>query len=164
MSKGCRTGFTLIELLVVIAIIGILMAIMIPSLVRVKEKGRRAVCLNNIHQFIIGIGIYSSDNEEKLPSGLSDKGVDEHTPIIASATRDTLVEIIGNEQVLRCPWLREPFTNPDSWFYQDYADYGHLIGYNYLGGHEATPWNITYSIIFSCTFLPLKTFEIMFSN
>jgi len=45
-----RRGFTLIELLVVIAIIAVLMAILMPALNRVREQGKRAVCLSNVKQ------------------------------------------------------------------------------------------------------------------
>lgn len=41
-----KRGFTLIELLVVIAIIGMLLAILVPALSKVKEAGRRIVCLS----------------------------------------------------------------------------------------------------------------------
>jgi len=62
-------GFTLIELLVVIAIIAILMGILMPSLNRVREQGKRAVCLGNLKQMAIAWTIYSDDNDNKIVNG-----------------------------------------------------------------------------------------------
>ncbi|MHC4556135.1 MAG: type II secretion system protein [Planctomycetota bacterium] len=62
-------GFTLIELLVVIAIIAILMAILMPALNRVREQGKRAVCLNNVKQLALAWVMYADENDDKLVNG-----------------------------------------------------------------------------------------------
>lgn len=65
-------GFTLIELLVVISIMAMLMSILLPSLSRARESGRRAVCSSNLRQFTVGWLLYSMDNEDKLCSANTD--------------------------------------------------------------------------------------------
>ena len=134
-------AFTLIELLVVIAVIALLMGLLMPVLARAKEQARRAACLGNIRQFLVGIQVYAGDHDEHLPSGKSDyrDPKDEHTPILSRAMRNALASIIGDERSLSCPWLREPFDQPGGWYYNDY---GYVLGYNYLGGHQGTPWPV----------------------
>ena len=102
-----RAAFNLIELLVVIAVIALLMALLVPVLSTARERARRVACMGNIRQFIIGIQVYASDYREHLPIGLSDflEPEDEHTPILSRAMRNALVNIIGDERSLSCPWL-----------------------------------------------------------
>ena len=61
-----KSGFTLIELLVVIAIIAVLMAILLPALERVREQGKRSVCLNHMRQLMIAWLMYADENDDKL--------------------------------------------------------------------------------------------------
>ena len=66
---GKRKAFTLIELLVVIAIIAVLLAILMPALHRVREQGKRAVCLSNMKQLTLAWNMYADENDDRLVNG-----------------------------------------------------------------------------------------------
>ncbi len=62
-----RSAFTLIELLVVVAIIALLLAILLPSLARVRSQSRRTVCASNLWQMGVGLYNYWTDWNGRVP-------------------------------------------------------------------------------------------------
>jgi prepilin-type N-terminal cleavage/methylation domain-containing protein/prepilin-type processing-associated H-X9-DG protein len=67
-------AFTLIELLVVISIIAILMAILMPALNRVREQGKRTICLNNTKQMALAWNLYCDDFDGKIVNANTHQG------------------------------------------------------------------------------------------
>ena len=90
-SSGQR-AFTLIELLVVIAIIAILAGMLLPSMAKAKEAGRRISCVNNMRQLGISLVMYADDHNGNHPSRTIG-------PSWPSALRDGYKDL----KILRCP-------------------------------------------------------------
>jgi len=59
-------AFTLIELLVVIAILAILMAILTPTLQRVREQAKEMTCRSHLHQFALAQMMYVDDSDGRF--------------------------------------------------------------------------------------------------
>lgn len=62
-----RRAFTLIELLTVIAIIGVLAAILIVGMARVRESARASQCLSNQRQIALAFQLYAGENKGYYP-------------------------------------------------------------------------------------------------
>jgi len=67
-ASSATAGFTLIELLTVIAIIGILAAIIIPTVNGVRARAQRSVDGSNLRQVIQAALTYAADNNDRLPN------------------------------------------------------------------------------------------------
>src|SRR4051812_36383064 len=84
-----QSGFTLAEALVVVGIIAVLASILLPSLGRVREQGRIAVCANNERRIFEAVVSYANDNDRYLPCPLffsSSKNSANLSPGTAAAT------------------------------------------------------------------------------
>jgi len=65
-SRGWA-AFTLLELLVVIAILGILAAVLLPVVGRVKDRAIRTTDINNLKQLLLAMHLYTGDQGDVLP-------------------------------------------------------------------------------------------------
>jgi prepilin-type N-terminal cleavage/methylation domain-containing protein/prepilin-type processing-associated H-X9-DG protein len=92
-SIGKQQGFTLIELLVVIGIIGILAGMLMPSVVRAKQKAQRIKCLNSARQLGLSAAVYASDFDDELPPRRR----------VTNAWPTALKPYYINANILKCP-------------------------------------------------------------
>jgi prepilin-type N-terminal cleavage/methylation domain-containing protein/prepilin-type processing-associated H-X9-DG protein len=67
-------GFTLIELLVVIAIVALLMAILLPTLSRVKKHAKAMICQSRLREWGMALAMYTDANQGRFPATVS--GID----------------------------------------------------------------------------------------
>lgn len=72
--RSSPNGFTLVELLTVIAIIGVLAAILIPTLGRIRESSQSTQCRSNLRQIWMATNLYV--NEKRVfPYSTSTSGI-----------------------------------------------------------------------------------------
>jgi prepilin-type N-terminal cleavage/methylation domain-containing protein/prepilin-type processing-associated H-X9-DG protein len=98
-------AFTLIELILAIAILGILAALLLPTLGRSKASARSAACLSNLHQIGLALQQYVDESENRLPLmwdaplGTNDIQTNNLLPTVDKV----LTVYLSTTHVLRCP-------------------------------------------------------------
>ena len=107
-------GYTLTEVLVVCAIIGILASMMIPSVTKVIQNGRRTRCTGNLRQVSIILHSYANEHFDRYPHQVSraqggDQEDNEVVPVVEGvlALHPGVFKVMAGDfrtpQVLVCP-------------------------------------------------------------
>lgn len=128
----CRyRGFTLIELLSVIAIFGVLVAILVPTVTKVKAQAQESKCSANLRQLAVILLAYSNDNNGQLLAMGRNGGV--RDPITGKksggktwsfAIQDYMEESWEGRNDFRlqiCPAAYDSFGQPENGVYRSYA-------------------------------------------
>jgi prepilin-type N-terminal cleavage/methylation domain len=112
-----RRAFTLIELLTVIAVVGILAAILVPTVGRVRENARASQCRSNLRQIGMAYSLYADANRGMFPKKTAASAFDSMLSVV---TVDMLPYIAhplppndGTKLLFSEPW-RCP-SGPETW-------------------------------------------------
>ncbi len=97
--SSTRRGFTVPEMLAVAAIVVIIISLLLPSLSRAREMGRRAVCSSNLHQLNLAARNYRSDAAD-FPAPWHTNNQAYYPPIIPDRP---WLQYINGRDVLACP-------------------------------------------------------------
>lgn len=81
-------AFTLVELLAVVAIVGILAALLLPSLSTAKMKSKKTACISNLKQLGVAFNLYCADNDGRLPDNLPENADPKSASWVTGDMRD----------------------------------------------------------------------------
>ncbi len=101
-----RHAFTLIELLVVVTIIGVLIAVLLPSINGALKSGKRKTVENNMRQLATGVSMYANSNGDLMPLPLAGSAKPAWSALVTS---------------LDTPWVNAAPAALDAQTAKDYA-------------------------------------------
>ena len=84
-------AFTLIELLVVIAVVGVLLALILPTIARARNNARKIECANHLRQLGVSLITYADDHDDEIPPRMVDP-----------SWIEKLKPYYGNTRILQC--------------------------------------------------------------
>ena len=71
MQHRRMRGFSLVELMIVVGIIGVLVAVLLPSLERARAAARNTQCAANLHQLTLAFFEYAASSSGRFPLNVS---------------------------------------------------------------------------------------------
>ena len=102
--RRAARAFSLVELLVVIGIIGVLLAVLLPTLAQAQKQARWVQCQSNLRQIGVHLEIYSQNWKGYIyPPGLgANKPRDQRWPV------HVFKPVVWNPPVMECPEDQDP--------------------------------------------------------
>ena len=113
-SKSAQGAFTLIELLVVISIITLLMALLLPTLQKVRSQARAVACQSKLRQWGFMFSMYANDNDGKILDMAGWSGV-QHSLNSRNIVKLESIDLYCNDLIL-CPMAIRRELRPDNTF------------------------------------------------
>lgn len=93
-QKVCR-GFTLIELLAVLAVSALLMALLLPALLRGRSRAQNIHCVGNLRQLGLAVMLYADEHEGRLPGAEQQPTAPADPTNVLPRIRDLLAGQVG---------------------------------------------------------------------
>lgn len=123
-ASGQKAGFTLIELLVVIAIIALLVSLLLPALVQVRDAARSTLCGSNIRQMALMQSSYALENKD----------------FIAGSPATSGFTLLGRSTNISAGYLKPTGSTFNGSSVQTFDHYGPLAQHaGYIGPGDGTP-------------------------
>jgi prepilin-type N-terminal cleavage/methylation domain-containing protein len=159
--KSCCRAFTLMELLVVVAVVALLVAILLPSLARVREQAKTLSCKSNMYQIGRAVAVFAGEHDGRcvgyahgmegytknyrVPNTGTDLAWDAilDAEIFNRNVKDSFIDsnyLIGvntsSSKTLSCPNFTTPWAGGRAWVFNQYATEG---GELYPPTYSGTP-------------------------
>jgi len=68
LGHASLRAFTLLEILVSVSIVAVLVALLLPTLSKMKESAGAAACVGNMRQIGVAVHLYVNDNNRYMPA------------------------------------------------------------------------------------------------
>lgn len=107
-GQGGTQAFTLIELLVIFAMMAMILSMMGPAFVKVRDKARELQCLNNVRNLGIAHTLYAADhNDQLVPHSVWRPP---HNGALVPTVNmtfwpDLLQTYVGDDRIFACPCM-----------------------------------------------------------